>query len=441
MTRHIGYQPGDVFTALESEPPLSALFTTFTFSPGTFQQEYLIPLLHRGCANVTVLVDAIGYAQSLFSAATAQSIGTDYRLRQVWAEGAFHGKLVVIRTRHAAFVGVGSGNLTAPGLQTNAEVGGLYRLDQADQLDVLAVVVARLRNMALIEDAERKPVQPIQLTGDARLMTSLDVPILGQLDLPSDVSRIEIISPFVDGQHEVLAKIKERWPHAKIRMRLDPEFGALSESLLARASDRVSIQVPIQTDEGRPLVHGKLVCFIGSKSATVVLGSANLSRPALLTTENFEAVVERRMKPDEVYSLLSVPQIRWRKREPMIANCFCSQSRLTRPAWLSHHFIFDGSRRVGQRSSVTRAPQESGVEGGAFTRRLSERSRQAASGILYRSNSMHRRSRHLRGPATSRSNWTMIIFCGDGLKLQTGSAWGMRQSASSCFLMRLRRIH
>jgi hypothetical protein len=327
MRRHTGYQPKDVFEALdESEMPVSALFTTYTFSPGTFRQEYLIPLLHRGCDEISVLTDPIGYGQSIFSAATVQSIGTDYRLRQVQSDGSFHGKLVVIRTRHAAYVGVGSGNLTAPGLQTNAEVGSLYRVDKNDQLELLEVLVKRLRSLALIEEKAKQPVPPIQLMDDARLITSLDSPIFDQLGFPADVSRIELISPFVDGQQEAVARISSRWPKARIRLRLDPDFGALSESLLDLASERVSIQVPSepQTEEGRPPVHGKLFCFIGKNAATIVLGSANLSRPGLLTKENFEAVVERRMKADEVESLLSVPETRWRKasiddRKPVTA--------------------------------------------------------------------------------------------------------------------------
>ena len=118
-----GYQPADVLAALGADVPERALFTTFTFSPGAFHQQYLTPLLQHGCRDVAVLADPVGYAQSLFGAAAVQGVGTDYRLRQATATGAFHGKLVFVRTRRSALVGVGSGNLTASGLLMNAEVG------------------------------------------------------------------------------------------------------------------------------------------------------------------------------------------------------------------------------------------------------------------------------------------------------------------------------
>jgi hypothetical protein len=316
-----GYHPADVFTALGADLPRLALFTTFTFSPGTFQQQYLTPLLHRGCGDITVLADALGYAQSLFGAAAVQGIGTDYRLRQVAADGAFHAKLVLVRTSRSAILGVGSGNLTTSGLEANAEVGALYCVEQSEQLAAIDNLVLRLRTMALLEGQAESPTVPIPLAEDARLVTSLDAPIFDQLDLPADVRCIEIVSPFIDGQQEVLAAMRRRWPDAHIRLRVDPGFGSLSDSLLASRDDRTDILVPNeptgdQKGPRRPAVHGKLLCFIGDTTATAVLGSANLSRPALLTKENVEAVVERRLPSHVIRNLLTTPRIRWRKARP-----------------------------------------------------------------------------------------------------------------------------
>jgi hypothetical protein len=258
-----GYAPADVFGALGSEVPSRALFTTFTFSPGAFHQQYLTPLLHHGCGDVTVLADAIGYAQSLFGAAAVQGIGTDYRLRQVAVSGEFHGKLVLVRTRRAVLVGVGSGNLTASGLLTNAEVGALYRLEQPEQLAAIDNLMLRLRSMALLEEQAGNPTAPVPLAEGARLLTSLDAPIFDQLELPADICRIEIVSPFIDGQQQVLAEMRRRWPGVLIRLRIDPGFGALTESLLLSCDDRTEILVPAEPTSDRdsarrPAVHGKL---------------------------------------------------------------------------------------------------------------------------------------------------------------------------------------
>jgi hypothetical protein len=322
-----GYLPADVFKALEAEIPRCALFTTYTFSPGTFQQQYLTSLLQHGCRDVTVLADAVGYGQSLCSAATAQGIGTDYRLRQVSVPGAFHAKLVLVRMRRSALLGIGSGNLTASGLLTNAEVGALYRLQEHDGLIQLDNLVLRLRSIASLDVAAGDAVKPIALANDARLVTSLDLPIFDQLNLTSDVRRIEIVSPFIDGNLDVLTVMRQRWPDATIRVRVDPGFGALTDSLLQREDDGIEVQVPVEPtgDKGaarRPPVHGKLICFIGDTHATALLGSANLSRPALLNRENFEAVVEQRLPRDLVEKLLAVPHVRWRKAGPQDRRSF-----------------------------------------------------------------------------------------------------------------------
>ncbi|MFH1301110.1 MAG: hypothetical protein ABIK07_08610, partial [Planctomycetota bacterium] len=318
MTELIGFQPADVIAELRSDLPRHALFTTFTFSPGAFQQQYITPLVQHGCGDIAVLADRMGYAQSLFAAAAVQGIGTDYRLRQVSVSGAFHGKLVLIRTNSSMIVGVGSGNLTASGLQSNAEVGALYVVKDVEQLSHLDNLLHRLRHLALLDELSGGDVSPISLTEDARLITSIDKSLIDQINLPSDVRKIEIVSPFIDGQLEVLHSMRELWPQAHIRLKIDPGFGALSESLLMIDDDHVEILVPVESKEEieetrRPAVHGKLICFVGSEEATVILGSANLSRPAFLTKENFEAVVERRLPAHAIEKLLSVPQIRWRK--------------------------------------------------------------------------------------------------------------------------------
>jgi hypothetical protein len=314
--RFTGYHPADVFKVL-GDVPHRALFTTFTFSPDTFHQLYLTPLLHHGCGDVTVLADGIGYSQSLFCAATVQGIGTDYRLRQVAVTGAFHAKLVLLRTPRSVLVGVGSGNLTASGLLTNAEVGALYRLEQPSQIAAVDNLMLRLRSIALLEEGAGDPTAPVRLADDARLLTSLDAPIFDQIDPPADIHRIEIVSPFIDGQQDVLAEMRRRWPGVRIKLRIDPAFGALTESLLSSCDDRTEVLVAEPTGARgttrRPPVHGKLICFIGDTTSVVLLGSANLSRPALLTKENFEAVVERRLASDAVDGILAIPGIRWRK--------------------------------------------------------------------------------------------------------------------------------
>jgi len=306
-----GYQPSDLCAAIGSENPQCAIFTTYTFSPGTFQQQYLTPLVACGCGDIVVLTDSFGYAQSLFAAAAVQGVGTDYRLRQVSASGAFHGKLVLVRTASAMLVGVGSGNLTTAGLLTNAEVGALYRVNATESLRELDLLMSRLRGMGEREHPTTfDRVRPIELATNTRLLTSLDESLIEQIDLPEEVQRVEIFSPFVDGQLQALETIRGLWPRAKVSLRIDPNFGALTDLLLANQSQGIEVLVPVETSEKdqdpRPAVHGKLICFIGKDTTTIILGSANLSEPALLSTRNFEVVIEKKLPTASISNLLKL---------------------------------------------------------------------------------------------------------------------------------------
>ena len=319
MTQLSGYHPDDVFDALGDDIPIRALFTTFTFSPGAFSQQYATRLLHYGCGEIAVLTDPAGYSQSLFAAAAVQDIGTTYQLRQVSMSGAFHSKLVLIRSENSMVVGVGSGNLTVSGLQTNAEVGALSVITSPDSIRRLENLEQRLRYRAMLDDQDGDTFEPISLSEDCRLLASLDSPLIDQINLPSRVTKVEIVSPYVDRQLLALQEIRARCPDADIRLRIDPGFGAATDELKEIDDERVVVQVPSDPNDDngetvRPAVHGKMICFIGERNATVILGSANLSAPALLSpVKNFETVVERRLQEGDVKKLLRVPGVRWRK--------------------------------------------------------------------------------------------------------------------------------
>jgi hypothetical protein len=73
-TEFDGFTPDDVFGALGDDIPRTALFTSFTFSPAAFQDKYVDGLQQRGCERIVVLVDSLGYAQSLDDAAYVEGI-------------------------------------------------------------------------------------------------------------------------------------------------------------------------------------------------------------------------------------------------------------------------------------------------------------------------------------------------------------------------------
>lgn len=319
----IGFTPADLIDAIGNEYPVHAVFTSYTFSPAAFQQYYMRPLTDLGCPDVTVLVDPIGYRQSLFAAASAEWIGTHYRLRQVSVAGAYHAKLAIVRTTQRAIIGIGSGNLTSSGLRTNAEVGTLHVVESAQQLRLIDDLCRKLLGTSDPSSFEGTS-SPIILDENSRLITSLDKAIAEQIEWPDDVLRIEVVSPFVDQDLAALGFLREMYPAAATTVRIDPRYGMLTDQALVRIKEKASALVPEVGDEKTvPPVHGKLICLIGESESVVLLGSANLSEPALLNTSNFEAIVEKRMPTAEAVRLLTPPGICW---TPALPSHVCEVS-------------------------------------------------------------------------------------------------------------------
>jgi hypothetical protein len=313
-----GFRATDVIDALDGATPDLALFTTYTFSPDAFEAQYLRPLQRLGCRRVVVLADPVGLAQSFEQAGDATGIGSDYYLRQVDGWSAYHAKIVLLQAPARAVLAVSSGNLTVSGLLANAEVGGLCALGEPEATAALSRLAASLLAQAGLGTPCEPPREPIEVAPHTRLLTSLGGPILDRLDLPAQVRKIELVSPFVDANASVFNEMAERWPEAGIHLRVDQRFGSLSEDLVRdaqRLGPRARLEVLTLGDEGAsaPLVHGKLFVWLSDTEATVVVGSANLSRPALKGGGNFEAVLEHRTGVAQAESLARVPGARWHR--------------------------------------------------------------------------------------------------------------------------------
>lgn len=309
-----GFTPSDVFEAIGGDVPRTALFTSYTFSPAAFSDQYLRELQRRGCEKVVVLVDSLGYAQSLDDAAYADGVGTDYLLRAVPMAGAFHAKLVVVQTARKTVLGVGSGNLTVAGLLANAEVGGLCVLDNDDSQKAVADICVELMALAGLRESQGSVPEPVLVADDTWFITSLHRSIADQLSIDAGVESIIITTPFADQSKRVMTWLRRRWPSTPIRIRIDPLFENLSDDFMRSVDAETTVQVPAEPSSGsRGSIHGKLFVWRRQNDAFVALGSANMTAPALLERTNIEAVLLRRASLSDAKYLLRVPGTSWRK--------------------------------------------------------------------------------------------------------------------------------
>lgn len=314
MTEIATIAPADILGALDGEQPISALFASYTFSPGIFAAEYVRPLLRRGCGRIVAIVDRLGWAQSLAEAPTVDGPGTNYYLRCAELSDSFHPKLTILRTATRAVVSVGSGNLTAAGLGLNAETGLVAVVDDNTALRALDDIASRVERIGGFEGSAVQSLVPVDLGEGTLLLTSLDRALLPSDHVPRDAQRIEIVSPFLDDDLGALAWMRRSWPAASIRLRTDPRCTRVDERLLGLSRAGVRVEVPDE-DEGErtPIVHGKLIAWYSGPRVHVWLGSPNLSRRALVDRRNVEMVAAITVTIEEADALLHVPEVKWRR--------------------------------------------------------------------------------------------------------------------------------
>jgi hypothetical protein len=114
--------PPHPYDVVKSERWAFGLFTSFTLNLGFFETIVYDAWRARGSRELVLVVDRVGYAQSL-SDHRAAGAGQRYRIVPVaMDDGVFHPKLGFLANEKHAILIVGSGNLTFGGWGKNLEL-------------------------------------------------------------------------------------------------------------------------------------------------------------------------------------------------------------------------------------------------------------------------------------------------------------------------------
>jgi hypothetical protein len=212
--------PLDLLTEHRAEQLDQVLLLTFSLDLHYLERVALSALRATG-ARVTVVSDAFASREDPRAVPWA---GRNYLTGHAAGVPAFHPKLVLLLGASTVTAAIGSGNLTMPGWQRNAELWTVLRARAGHAPDALADLADWLRDLpavltlgpgieeALIGAADQLTEVLCSLVldpGGPRILHNLAEPILDQL--PSGpVDRLSVSAPFHDRRATTVGALLER---------------------------------------------------------------------------------------------------------------------------------------------------------------------------------------------------------------------------------------
>lgn len=213
---------------------------------------------------------------------------------------AAHGKMILLLGPSNGLLIVGSGNLGYEGYAAPGELWHVYAYndDRPEHLQEFAAARAHVDQLVhrgqidppvveLLHTAwGRSPWIPAEPDNLSALRSSIEDPILEQLrrDVVGAVDELITHAPFHDADCAALRALVERFQPKRTRLLLTDATSADPASILKVMNDvpnPVLERVQVKSEPGT-YIHAKWVHLIQGDSETLLTGSANLSRTALL---------------------------------------------------------------------------------------------------------------------------------------------------------------
>jgi len=307
--------------------------TTYSLDLALFN-EFLLARLGDPPLNVTVLADDRRLATSLRRIPaeredTLHAVNRRWLLRGIRTGGAFHPKSYLAVSSSSATLLVGSGNLSADGLDDGREVFTTFRSGTAADDAALAAWLSWMRRLVEIagdttlaerfQDLEGRipPAPGMGLTAPSPLLHNLDTPITSQLasviaEAGARVEELWLSAPFYDADAAAVGVLLDVLKPQRIQLFVTGSTSVNGDRLAERLTTS-GAQVTVVGYEPDRFVHAKLIGVITGDQGWLLSGSANLSRAALTLTPtthgNVELAVLTTLDADELRAVFVPPSM------------------------------------------------------------------------------------------------------------------------------------
>jgi hypothetical protein len=298
-----------------------------------FFDEYLFRRLGEPPLNAVVLSDAGAHARLWTSsddpARRLRRANRDYLLRPVlFGTGAFHPKTYLLANASEGVLLVGSGNLTMSGIERGREVFSAFR--STNPGDVGSIRSWRQWMDGIVERLADEEVTyrwlrlrsecGDWLEGDAvgsRFIGTGERSILDQFadGIDGQVDELHVMAPFYDRDALALKALLDRFRPTRLRLCIGARMSVHGPALAGVVSG-FDGQVSLLEIDPLEFVHAKLVAVVAGDHGRLLVGSANLSRAALLgageSWANVEACVATELSAAETQEAFLPPGHSWR---------------------------------------------------------------------------------------------------------------------------------
>ena len=297
--------------------------TTYTFEPSLFD-EYIFNRIGDPPINANILVDA-GKLNSIWDSWKLEPwrlkrVNRHYLVRGVdFGQRAFHPKTYFIAGKKSGTLLVGSGNLGLNGLLQGQEVfvefssateegksaiaswlewmDGLVRSQQDESLSH--------RWNVFLKEADWMPKNSSQ----SMFIHNAEKSIFRQLveSVSFRAEEVHVLAPFYDVDCAALARLVDEFSPEVVHVYI-PRDVSINGQKLNNLIQSWTCKVHLHGYGENSYVHAKLFAVVGEEQAVVLSGSANCSRPALLSTSqsgNSEVGVLSPTSPEQARSVFT----------------------------------------------------------------------------------------------------------------------------------------
>lgn len=303
----------------------TALMTTFSFDPISYQNVSLVALNFHGCRNQALLTDTKMFNRAISEMGIPSLAGRRYHIaKRRMPFGSFHPKIILQLGRDRGRAVIGSANLTSAGMSGNVEACSLLRYDaensysagifravldyiehHADPSDpaMQRAIKQALRDSPWLRETPSEHLAQLPDGSRIGFLCEVGRPIADQFfDFigADSIKRLIVVAPFQDGDLTAISRLREMLSVNNVWL-----FPDLSEqSFRKQTSDafpwlNVCSAAALGVEpEYRRRLHAKLVIAEGESFDYVMTGSSNASMPGLFCSGidgNAEANVVRTM--------------------------------------------------------------------------------------------------------------------------------------------------
>ncbi|MEV7604186.1 hypothetical protein AB0N65_01925 [Paenarthrobacter sp. NPDC089322] len=253
-----------------------------------------------------VLGDGRRLGEKLAEAATTgqrlRMANRSYLAAPIRHSRAAHAKLILLLGPREGVLVVGSGNLGHDGYASPGELWHVFRYheEQPQHLDEFASARALIEGLAIRELLDPPTVDLLQTLwgmapwlptapmASAAVRHNLDQPLIDQLAAVVDWPVREIIThaPFHDPECAALERLVELFTPERLRVLVSRDTSVDPKRLVSALSKTTNAALEIIEVASDPAayIHAKWIHLKGDTAETILTGSANLSRSALLRT-------------------------------------------------------------------------------------------------------------------------------------------------------------